>query len=973
MINTLPSGTITFLFTDIEGSTPLWESQPEAMRQALARHNAVLRQAVEAEHGQIFKIIGDAFQAAFARPAEAARAAVAAQHSLQAAEWGALGPLRVRMGLHVGPAEWQDGDYAVSHTLNRVARIMSAAHGGQIVLSAEMADLTQGDLPAGVSLRDLGQHRMKGMARREHLFQLDAQDLPGEFPSLATLDSIPNNLPVQLTSFIGRELELAEVEGLLTPTPALSRHPGTSSERGSSRSGEGKGPGVRVRLLTLTGSGGTGKTRLSLQAAEQSMPAFPDGAWLVELAPLADPAQVLPALAGVLGLQELPGQTLWVIVSNYLRAKTSLLVLDNCEHLVEACARLAEDLLRACPRVKILASSREALGVPGETAYRVPSLSLPQGDDVTRCESARLFIARAQAALARFAVTPANAPALAQICRRLDGIPLALELAAARVKALSLEQIAARLDDRFQLLTGGSRTALPRQQTLRALIDWSYSLLSEPERLLCRRLAVFAGGWTLEAAEAVCGDKDEGWALRVKDEKTPDVLLHPSDVLDLLTHLVDKSLVVMDERAGEARYYQLETIRQYAREKLFEAPASDAPLPSQGTGAAALRDRHLAYFVQVAERAEPHLRGPAPLDWQNRLDADYDNLRAAVEWGQDRDPEAVLRLGGALHYFWTYRYHFEARAWLEIALARVQALPPVAGQAGLARARAMAYGCLAVGILASSQGDAAGRLDGLARAVAAAGESADDRVLCMALTMHANYLSNALDVAGTRAAAERGLALARKLNEPTMTLMNLVVLGWAMGTSGDQAAQQAMLAEVSRLRPQAHGYWLIGPFLFLGRDARGRGDLAHAREHIQEVIRLTRLLGVTAVENIGLSELAHVDRQAGDFAAARAGYARAILVWKDLGNRGAVANLLECFGFIASAEAQPERGARLLGAAEALRELAGAPMLGYERAGHEREVAALRTALEPARLNEAWTAGRLLTLDQAVAFALHET
>ena len=943
MINTLPSGTITFLFTDIEGSTPLWESQPEAMRQALARHNAVLRQAVEAEHGQIFKIIGDAFQAAFARPAEAARAAVAAQHGLQTAEWGALGPLRVRMGLHVGPAEWQDGDYAVSHTLNRVARIMSAAHGGQVVLSAEMADLVQGDLPAGVSLRDLGQHRMKGMARREHLLQLDAPDLPGEFPPLATLDSIPNNLPVQLTSFIGRELELAEVEGQVAST----------------------------RLVTLTGSGGTGKTRLSLQAAEQSMPAFPDGAWLVELAPLADPAQVLPALAGVLGLQELPGQTLWGIVSNYLRAKTSLLVLDNCEHLVEACARLAEDVLRACPRVKILASSREALGVPGETAYRVPSLSLPQGDDVTRCESARLFIARAQAALSRFAVTPANAPALAQICRRLDGIPLAIELAAARVKALSLEQIAARLDDRFQLLTGGSRTALPRQQTLRALIDWSYSLLSEPERLLCRRLAVFAGGWTLEAAEAVCGDKAEGGRLKDELVQPSAFRLHPSDVLDLLTRLVDKSLVVMDERGGEARYYQLETIRQYAREKLFEESGTDTPLRSQGAGAAALRDRHLAYFVQVAEQAEPHLRGPAPLGCQNRLEADYDNLRAAVEWGLDRDPEAVLQLGGALHFFWAYCYHFEARGWLEIALARVRTLPPVAGTAALARARARAYGYLAVGIVASSQGDGAGRLEGLAQAVAAGGEGADEMVLCLALTMQANYLSNALDVAGTRAAAERGLALARKLNEPTMTLMNLVVLGWALAASGDQAAQRAMLAEAIRLRPRAHGgYWLIGPFLFLGRDARARGDLSHAREHLQEVIHLTRLLDLTFVENIGLSELAHVDRQAGDFAAARAGYARTILVWKDLGNRGALANVLECFGFIASAEAQPERGARLLGAAEAIREAAGAPMLGYERAGYEREVAALRATLEPARLDEAWAAGRGLTLDQAVAFAL---
>jgi predicted ATPase/class 3 adenylate cyclase len=952
MSSSLPTGVVTFVFTDIEGSTPMWEREPDAMRQALARHDAILRQAIETQGGTVYKVIGDAIQAAFTLPAAALAAALAAQRELAAATWPTRSPLRVRMGLHTGPAEAVGADYATTHTLNRVARIMAAAHGGQIVLSAEAAELVQGDLPPGVTLRDLGQHRMKGLTRREHLFQLVAPDLLVEFPPLSTLDAVPNNLPVQLTSFIGRERELAEVEGLLAST----------------------------RLLTLTGSGGTGKTRLSLQSAEQLLPGFADGVWLVELAPLADPAQMLPALAGVLALQAQPGLSLWEVVSNYLRARASLLLLDNCEHLVEACARLAEDLLRACPRMKILASSREALGVPGETAYRVPSLSLPEEHNVTQCESARLFIVRAQAVLSRFAVTPANLPALANICRRLDGIPLALELAAARVRALSLEQIAARLDDRFQLLTGGSRTALPRQQTLRALIDWSYSLLTEPEQVLFRRLAVFAGGWTLEAAEAVCGEKDpaqrtaglgEGGRtphltpaptaeqVRVVGAGVKDESIHPSEVLDLLTRLVDKSLILMEEQAGAARYHRLETIRQYAREKLFESGE-----------AAALRDRHLEYFGQVAVQAEPQLIGPNLLVWLDRLDADYDNVRAAVEWGLEHDPEAALRLAGDLDMFWMLRGHFEALGWLETALARAEALPPAAGAPASAHSRALAMGGVGVALLAFSQGDMAASMQAATQALAPAEASGEKLILSLAEVQRAIIGSFAHDVAATRAAAEHGLALARELNEPTMMQMHLVMLAWAMGESGDQAAQQALTAEAARMRTRWVSPLMYGPRIFLGLDARWRGDLAAAREHFQEEVRLAHILGLRYGETIGHSELAHIDRMAGDLPAALAGYSRTLVVWKDLGKRPAVANQLECFAFIARAQGQPERAARLLGAAETLREVAGAPMLEYERGEYEREIASLRAALDQPRLDEAWAAGQALTLDQAVAYAL---
>jgi class 3 adenylate cyclase len=477
----LPSGMVTFLFTDIEGSTPLWEREPDQMRLALARHHAILRTAIAAHEGHAYKIIGDAFQAAFVFPMQAVAAALAAQRALAAHEWETSAPLRVRMGVHVGSAMAEGNDYTTTHTLNRVARIMAAGHGGQILLSVEVADLVRRDLPTDVTLRDMGKQRMKGLMHLEELFQVVAPDLPAVFPLLKTMDTFRTNLPAQLTSFVGREKEIAEIKQL------LASH----------------------RLVTLTGPGGTGKTRLALHVAAEVLETFPDGVWLVELAPLADAALVPRAVATVLGLREDAGRPILATLTDFLSARNLLLILDNCEHVVEACAQLADALLRACPKVVILASSREALGIAGEAPFRVPSLRtpdprrLPSIKTLTQYDAVRLFVERGAAVLPGFTVTDTNAPALVQVCARLDGIPLALELAAARVSVLRVEQIAARLDDRFRLLTGGSRTAVPRQQTLRALIDWSYDLLAEPERVLLQRLAVFAGGWTLEAAEAV--------------------------------------------------------------------------------------------------------------------------------------------------------------------------------------------------------------------------------------------------------------------------------------------------------------------------------------------------------------------------------------------------------------------------------------------------------------------------------------
>ncbi|HET7376330.1 MAG TPA: adenylate/guanylate cyclase domain-containing protein, partial [Anaerolineae bacterium] len=602
----LPTGTVTFLFTDIEGSTKLAQQYPDDMPALLARHHEILKQAISAHNGFVFQIVGDSFLAAFYNAGDALMAALDAQRSLAHEVWSPAS-IKVRMGIHTGAAQLDSGSkephYSGYATLALTQRVMSAGHGGQILVSQTAYDLTSTKLPAQAQLVDMGERRLKDILRTEHLYQLSVPDLPAEFPPLNTLETFNHNLPVQLTSFIGRNKEIDEVKQL------VAAH----------------------RIVTLTGTGGAGKTRLSLQVGAECLNEFSNGVWLAELAPVTDPTLVPQTLISIFNLRQDSHRTALEILIEYLRTKTLLILLDNCEHLIDACAKISEALLQACPTLRILASSREALGIAGEVAYRVPSLAtpnlehLPAFEKLLEIDSIRLFIERATIAKADFTLTHENAPFVAQICARLDGIPLAIELAAARVKVLSAEQIAARLDDRFRLLTGGSRTALPRQQTLRAMIDWSYSLLSEQEITLFRRLAVFVGGWTLEAAESVCGEERNG-----------------ADVLDLLTRLVDKSLVFIEESTGEIRYHRLETIRQYSREKFFETDEVEA-----------VRDRHLDYYVQFAELADEKLKGGDQVVWQNRMSAEQDNLRAALDWGLSRRPDSALRIAGAANLFWT--------------------------------------------------------------------------------------------------------------------------------------------------------------------------------------------------------------------------------------------------------------------------------------------------------------------------------
>jgi predicted ATPase/class 3 adenylate cyclase len=610
----LPSGLVTFLFTDIEGSTRLAQAHPEKMPALLARHHEILREAIQAQNGYIFQNEGDSLAVAFHSPVDALYAASCAQKMLQDEAWEPA-PIKVRMGLHTGAAKLNDNPaptiYTGYTTLAMASRVMSAGHGGQVLLSGATYALVHNSLPANTALIDLGEKRLKDLLQPEHLYQLNTTGLPTSFPALKTLDLSLTNLPTQLSTFVGREKEVEQIKKRLE----------------------------KNRLVTLTGSGGVGKTRLSIRVASELLDGYPNGVWLAELASITDPALIAKTLCAALGLDLRGNMSPENILTSYLHSKKLLLVVDNCEHLIDACAQLCEALLHSCPHLRIIASSREALGIDGENAYRVPSLSLPSLKEglaaLETSEAVKLFVERATATLPEFKITEANAAAVAQICQRLDGIALAIELAASRVKLLKVEQIAARLDDAYRLLTGGSRTALPRQQTLRALIDWSYNLLSEEERTILRRLSIFMGGWTLEAAEYVCDNPN---------------------LLDMSTHLVDKSLVSVDlEHGDEPRYYLLETIRQYAREKLAEQGESES-----------IRNRHMAYFCELVDRSEPRLRGPDQLALLYSLEMDLDNLRAALEWALDHDVPAGLRLAAGLKWFWHLDDHWaEGIEWLD--------------------------------------------------------------------------------------------------------------------------------------------------------------------------------------------------------------------------------------------------------------------------------------------------------------------
>jgi predicted ATPase/class 3 adenylate cyclase len=620
-----PTGTVTFLFTDIEGSTQRWERDRDAMSAALTRHDEILRDAIVDHGGFLFKTVGDAFCAAFATAGDAAAAAIGAQRALDAADFGDVGGVRVRAALHTGAADERGGDY-FGPAVNRVARLLAIGHGGQILLSQTTTDLLQGELPGESRLRDLGAHRLRDLANPEHVYQVDVPGLPQTFPALRSLGGFPNNLPSQLTSFVGREGELAEIKALL----------------------------LEHRLVTLVGTGGAGKTRCALAAGADLLERFNDGVWFVELAPISDPALVPACVARALGVRESTDRALIDSVLAYLERRDALLVVDNCEHVIDAAREAIAAMLRGCPGLHVLATSRETLNCAGEHSLRLPSLAVPAARErsaraVHAYGAVTLFADRAVASDATFALTDENAPFVAEIARRLDGIPLALELAAARVKVLSPQQLAQRLNERFRVLTGGDRSALPRHQTMRALIDWSHDLLSEPERTLFRKLSIFAGGFSLDRAVAVCGDD-------ATDEFA---------ILDLLSSLVDKSLVQADP--GAQRYRLLESTRQYAHEKLRESGEHDR-----------LAGAHAAAFLALAEHFDDVYNTTPDAEWYVLVEPELENWRTALDWALTGRADVLTgqRLTAALSRIWAFLGPIEGRRWLLSALELVDDTTP---------------------------------------------------------------------------------------------------------------------------------------------------------------------------------------------------------------------------------------------------------------------------------------------------------
>jgi predicted ATPase/class 3 adenylate cyclase len=717
----LPTGTVTLLLADVEGSTRLWETQPKQMTAAFARLDHALSDLVAAYGGvrPVEQGEGDSFVVAFARASDAVACALELQRA-------PLAPISLRIGVHTGEVQLRDDDNYIGPTINRTARLRNLAHGGQTVLSGTAEALVVDTLPADVWLTDLGTHELRGVARPERVVQLCHPDLRNDFPPLNTAKNVAaHNLPPQFTSFVGRGPQLTEVRKLLTES----------------------------RLVTLTGAGGVGKTRLAVQVANQLADEYADGVWYVDLAPITDPDLVPVTVARALGLPDQPGRSTTDTLLRFVRDRQMLVVLDNCEHLLDASAALVVAVLGGAPGLTLLATSREPIGVTGEATWRVPSLSVAD-------EAVELFADRARLARPDFNVSDGNAAVVADICGRLDGMPLAIELAAARVRALSLVEILDSLRDRFRLLTGGSRTAVRRQQTLRASVDWSHALLTEPERILFRRLAVFYGGFDLDAVQTGAGS---GAVERYQ-------------VIDQLTLLVDKSLVVAVESGGRTRYRLLETVRQYALEKLGESGEADA-----------VRARHRDHYTVLAAR----LDAPAGSDYEQRIEQaniEIDNLRAAFGWSRENsDIELALSLASSLQPLWHPRRIREGLTWFDTDLADLDAKHPEVTPA--VRARALADRAM-LGILAG----AAASLDQAQQALAIAREVEDPALLARALTA-CGYIASFFDAEAARAYLAEAIGLARALGDPWRLSQILVAQAFAARAAGNPLAMRAAAEE----------------------------------------------------------------------------------------------------------------------------------------------------------------------------------
>jgi predicted ATPase/class 3 adenylate cyclase/DNA-binding XRE family transcriptional regulator len=868
----------TFLFTDIEGSAKLWEAAPQQMKIALQRHHAILQGAIESNGGLVFQIIGDAFCAAFPTAFSAISAAVTAQQELHQEEWGLPFPIRVRMGIHMGEAEQTaNSGYASNPTLNRVARILSAAHGGQVLLSLATKDLVKDGLPANTELRDMGEHHLRNLISPEHLFQLSIVGLPSDFPPLNTLTH-RHNLPVQLTSFIAREEEVARVHEYLTKDD--------------------------IRLLTLIGPPGIGKTRLSITAARAALIDFPDGVFFVALAPLEDANLIAAAIAQALGYVGAKNISTIRQLKEGIGDKHLLLVLDNCEHLIENIASLASDLLSACPHLKILATSRESLRIPGEWLYAIPAFDLPAESSSLDLESAAkypaltLFEERARAVRSDFSLNADNIETVAAICAHLDGLPLVIELIAARMRLMSPSALLDRLSGQFVLTADGMRAASECQKTLQNAIDWSYKLLPLEEQKLFAYLSVFSSSFTLDATEAMFSQK-------VTEKPLPN----------LIALLLDKSLLKLApdaEAKGEARYTMLVTIQEYARQRLREMGEEIE-----------IRNVHLAYFLDLAEKAVKELRGHNQLEWLSRLNSDRDNLRAALEWAiETEQTEIALQLARKLHWFWFVRGdHSEGRRWL----GRVLEMP---------------------------------------------GTSSHPEAYAEVLAQMAHHLYLQLGEKEARPFAEKALSIARTNHDKHNTARGLAMLGLVLKNEEDFAASQAAFEESKILYRDVHDEWGYAHVeLCLAYLASGQNDHKASLALNGQALALFRKLGDRYFECVVLRGMGTSQMMVGDLMNAVATLQKALILARQLNSRYEAAQTLwRC----AEAAHRAENSARAVCLYFATKNFINSVGAWTERDElfFENDLMPCRTALSEAEFEEAMEQGHSMTMEQAIAYAL---
>jgi predicted ATPase/class 3 adenylate cyclase len=913
----LPTGTVTFLFTDIEGSTGLWERYPEAMSEALSRHDEILRAVIEANGGSVVKTAGDGFHAAFWSATHALEAALEAQRTLLREEWAEIGPLRVRMALHTGATEERDGDY-YGPPVNRAARLLSAAHGGQVLLSSPTQELVRDTLPTGVILEDLGEKRLKDLFRPERVFQLAATDLRSEFPPLRTLEGRPNNLPLQPIPLVGRELEVSEIVERLRDEQA--------------------------RLLTLTGPGGTGKTRLALQAGADLLEEFDDGVFFVSLAAITDPELVPSAIAKSLGVKEGPEQSLEESLEAYLQQKRLLLILDNFEQVLEG-SPLVGDLLGSCPNLKVLATSRIPLRLYGEQEYPVPPLEvpdlvrLPPLERLTQYEAVRLFVQRARAVKPDFEVTNESAPAVAEICVRLDGLPLAIELAAARTKLLPPQALLSRLSNRLKLLKGGARNLPARQQTLRATISWSYDLLNEEEKTLFWRLSVFSGGSTLEAIEEICDPEGD------------------IDVLEVVDSLVEKSLLRQEERVGgEPRFVMLETVHEYAVERLVEDGEAEG-----------IRRAHAEYYLALGEEDNAKLRGPHAAKVLERLDVEHDNMRSALQWAlKTGEAELALGLGGALWWFWSVRGHYgEGRRWLEQALAmdgRTSREPMAMARAGL-------------GALARDQGDLDRAEEAAAEGLELLAEEGTDNSgeanLHLLLTL-AHVAREREDYSRAAGLFEESLAWSREMGHDWGLASSVMSLATVTHEQGDldraiELYEESM--ELFKKRGDKLGLaWCLDN---LGLVMYSLGDLGQAAKLTEEGVALLRELGAGADTAVALSNLGWMVLLQDDLEGAADFFEEGLSLAWESGMKPMVLPTLEGLACVAGARGEAQRAACLWGAARSL-EAEGIPRDTDFLDEADARISAVRSGMGKQAWEEALADSWEMTIEEAVSYALEE-